>query len=69
MQWYTRTPAKNPAMKITTVVLAIAIPTLTLVVRGPTAPVKEKELYLIAFLVEKYNELHLKSPPNTSFPI
>ena len=43
MQWYTRTPAKNPIMKITTEVLAIAIPSLALAVRGSRAPVGEEK--------------------------
>ena len=38
MQWYTRIPARNPAMKITAAVLATAIPTAVLILRDSIVP-------------------------------
>ena len=42
MQWYTRTPARNPTIIATMPVTVAVIPTTAPVLREPTASVREK---------------------------
>ena len=42
MQWYTRTPARNPTISATMPVTVAVIPMTATVLREPTASVREK---------------------------